>query len=85
MRVASTMPANDASKAVCGASERVENGRCGVQKGTENAMRRTERGRAKREDHVVKVNDKLNANATESKRTLASFSANQFEATGGTR
>lgn len=40
----------------------LENGRCGVQKGTENAMRRTERGRAKREDHVVKVNDKSNAN-----------------------
>lgn len=33
MRVASTMPANDASKAVCGASERsLENGGCSVRK-----------------------------------------------------
>lgn len=43
--------------------------------------RKTESRQVEHEDHVVKVNDKLNANATESKRTLGSFPANKFEAT----
>lgn len=82
MRVASTMLANDASEAVCGASERsMENGGCSVRKETEKKRRKTKSRQVKHEDHVVKVNDKLNANATESKRTLGSFSANKFEAT----
>lgn len=88
MRVASTMPANDASKAVCGASERALAGKrvdAACKKGRRTRDEEVRSGRAKREDHAVKVNDKSNANATESKRTLVSFSANQFEATGGTR
>lgn len=88
MRVASTMPANDASKAVCGASERVARWKtvdAACKKGRRTRDEEGRSGRAKREDHAVKVNDKSNANATESKRALASFSANQFEATRGNK
>lgn len=83
MRVASTMPANDASKAVCGASEcSLENGEYNVRKETQKREERRQSRRAfKNMKIVVKVNDKLNANVTESKRILESFSANKFEAT----
>jgi len=61
------------SKVVCRASERsLENGGCSVRKETEREIERRKTARAdvrEHEDHVVKVNDKLNANAMESKRT----------------
>lgn len=61
MRVASTMPANDASKAVCGAGEcSLENtGGYGVRKETEKGRREDRAFKSMK--IVVKVNDKLNA------------------------
>lgn len=82
MRVASTMPANDASKAVCGASEcSLENGGCVAyeKRDGEREERRQDRQAFKSMKIVVKVNDKLNAEVTESKRILGTFSANKFE------
>lgn len=61
MRVASTMPANDASKAVCGAGE------CSLENTAEYSVQKeTEKGRRgdrafKSMKIAAKVNDKLNA------------------------
>lgn len=62
IRVASTIPANDASKAVCGASEcSLEDSECSCKKGQRDATRRSQNIREQGLKIAVKVN-KLHTN-----------------------